>query len=113
MDKNLRAKENLHVIFWLVKVFAWLLDFKILGISMAFPTIILSCWLTWKMRGNRSELFHNMAITSWICANSIWMFGEFYFEDGIRHIAFPFFLIGFSIIVWYYIGLLFKPKSNS
>jgi len=73
---------------------------------MAIPTFLLFCWLTYKLRLDRSELFHNLAITSWICGNSIWMFGEFYLNDKIRHIAFPFFLIGLTIVGWYYINLL-------
>lgn len=102
MNSSLRAKENLHVLFWLVKDFAWLIDLKALGIAMAIPTFLLSLWLTWKSRENESELFHNLAITSWICANAIWMFGEFYYEDQIRHIALPFFILGIGFVTFYY-----------
>jgi hypothetical protein len=112
MNPSLRAKENLHVLFWLFKDFAWLIDFKALGIAMAVPTLLLSLWLTWKSKGNESELFHNLAITSWICANAIWMFGEFYFQDGIRHIALPFFIVGIGFVSYYYLKQWVKLSRN-
>jgi len=40
--KSLKEKENLHVVFWLVKDFAWLMHFRELGMAMALPTIALS-----------------------------------------------------------------------
>ena len=43
-----RNKENIHVVLWLVKDFAWLMHFKILGLVMAVPTVILAIILTVK-----------------------------------------------------------------
>lgn len=102
MTPDLRKKENLHIVFWLIKDFAWLMDVHWLGVGMALPTFILSCWLTWKSRVNRSDLFHNLAVTCWIAGNSIWMFGEFYCNDCSRPIAMPAFISGFLFIGYYY-----------
>jgi hypothetical protein len=102
MLADLRKKENLHIVFWLVKDFAWINDFKMLGITMAVPTLLLAFWLTWNSRSIASELFHNLAVSCWILANSVWMWGEFFYEDSIRHYAKPFFILGLLILAGYY-----------
>jgi hypothetical protein len=43
---QLKAKENLHVVFWLLKDFAWLMHFRLLGMTMVLPTILLGFWIT-------------------------------------------------------------------
>jgi hypothetical protein len=43
-----KKKENLHVVLWLVKDFAWLIHFKVMGLVMAVPTVILAIVLTIK-----------------------------------------------------------------
>lgn len=43
---QLKAKENLHVVFWLLKDFAWLMHFRLLGMAMVLPTIALGIWIT-------------------------------------------------------------------
>ncbi len=101
--KEINRKENLHVVFWLIKDFAWISGFKILGVSLAIPTIILAVHLMLITRNNRGNFFHNLAILFWIMANSIWMFGEFYFDDQKRQWAIPFFLIGIIVIAYFYI----------
>jgi hypothetical protein len=78
----LRKKENFHIVLWLVKDFAWIMDFKILGLSMALPTVLLAIYLTWFSRKDKTEFAHNLAVMFWICANVIWMFGEFYSRFG-------------------------------
>ena len=108
MDINLRKKENLHIVFWLIKDFAWISNYKILGLVMALPTVLLSFWLTWKCRENRADLFHNTAVAFWIIANAIWMVGEFYFEDTKRYVAMPFFFVGLAFVAWYYVSAFLR-----
>lgn len=112
MDANLRKKENLHIVFWLIKDFAWISNYKLLGLSMAVPTIILSFWLTWKFRSDRADLFHNIAVTFWIMANVIWMTGEFYFQDTKRYVALPFFFAGIAVIAWFYLTKWFGKQNT-
>ncbi len=115
---DLRKKENLHIAFWLIKDFCWisavwLEPLKWLGVSMVLPTLILSVYLTWLGRNHRSDLYHNIAVTLWICANSVWMFGEFFFEDTTRAIALPFFLGGIVSVSWFYLTEFLKKKSGA
>lgn len=101
---EINRKENLHVVFWLVKDFAWIAGFKILGVSLAIPTILLAVYIVWATRNHRENFFHNLAVLFWILANSIWMFGEFYFEDQKRIWAMPFFVAGLLVVFWFYIS---------
>jgi len=72
---------------------------------MIIPTISVEFYITWKSRKNISELFHNIAVCCWIIANSIWMTGEFYFEDSLRGPASVFFSFGLiSVLLYYSIG---------
>ncbi|MBS3915021.1 MAG: hypothetical protein KG003_11005 [Bacteroidetes bacterium] len=110
MTPDLRKKENLHIVFWLIKDFAWIMDFHTLGVSMAIPTILLSVWLTYKSFSVKSDFFHNLAVTCWIAGNSIWMWGEFFYNDGTRAYAIPAFVAGLSVLGIYYISDFFKSK---
>jgi hypothetical protein len=111
--KSLREKENLHVVFWLIKDFAWLMHFRELGMAMALPTFFLSIWITWKsFRASVADFYHNLAISCWILGNAIWMTGEFYFNDEIRGVAMPFFGIGLVVIAYFYSWVNPKAKSN-
>ena len=67
--------------------------------------LFLSLYITWLGRADRSELAHNLAISCWITANAIWMFGEFYFDDSKRHWAMPFFVAGLCILALHYLRL--------
>ena len=49
---------------------------------MIVPTIGLAFYISWISRRDKAELFHNLAVCCWISANSTWMIGEFYYEDG-------------------------------
>ncbi|MBL7813037.1 MAG: hypothetical protein JNL57_12515 [Bacteroidetes bacterium] len=109
---DLRKKENLHVVFWLVKDFAWLADLQWLGVIMALPTFLLSCWLTWRCRNNRADFFHNIAITCWIMGNITWMCGEFFFDDTKRAWAVPFFILGFVFIGYFYVSAWLGKKRS-
>ncbi len=108
---KLRKFENLHIIFWLVKDMSWSMGWRIMGISMIFPTLLLSIYLTKKFKENQSEWYHNMAVICWIVANSYWMISEFYgFEELIIfswikwvHLALIPFFIGLIFIVYFYL----------
>ena len=108
--KNIRKYENFHIALWLLKDTCWVTDFKTGGIVMIVPTLAVAFYITWKMRIHTAELFHNLAVCSWICANSIWMVGEFFFNDGLRQPATIFFSLGLIFIGWYYFVLL--PREN-
>lgn len=113
---DFRKIENLHILLWLLKDICWAADLKWLGTFMILPTISVAIWLTWKMRKSYSELMHNLAVILWILANSTWMIGEFFFEDGTRPFALIFFALGiFLLLIFYGRELVSKvfEKDNS
>ena len=103
MNLPFRRLENLHILLWLLKDFCWISDYKILGLIMIVPTISVAIFITFKYRSVAAELWHNLAIVCWISANSIWMIGEFYFEDTTRSVALIFFYPGFISVGYYYL----------
>jgi hypothetical protein len=105
--KRIRKFENFHILLWLVKDLCWVTLSKAAGLLMIAPTLALALFITWKNRSERAELMHNLAICLWICANSTWMIGEFYFEDTTRELAVVFFVGGLlSMLYFYFVELL-------
>jgi hypothetical protein len=102
MDLRVRKFENFHILLWLLKDLSWVMDFKVLGMIMIVPTVAVAVYITILTRKSVSELFHNLAVVCWICANSVWMAGEFFYNDTTRPIAAIFFVAGLLFIVWYY-----------
>ncbi|MFM8433182.1 MAG: hypothetical protein ACKOA1_10335 [Bacteroidota bacterium] len=103
---EIRRFENLHILLWLVKDLCWVTFSKAAGILMIIPTLLLAIFITWKNRNDNAELSHNIAICMWICANSVWMIGEFYLNDTTREIAVVFFVIGLLSMLYYYFAAL-------
>jgi hypothetical protein len=99
---NIRKFENLHILMWLLKDLCWVTLSELMGVIMIVPTIGLAIYITWLSRHEQAELFHNLAVCFWIGANSIWMIGEFFYDDSTRGIATAFFIIGLLFIGWYY-----------
>lgn len=112
-----RKMENMHIIFWLLKDISWCMIWRVLGITMIFPTLIISIIIAWRTRDLKSELAHNLAITFWISANSVWMLSEFFGFDTMpvwqgfegKHLALIPFTIGSLILLYYY---LFQRKEE-
>ena len=103
---KIRAYENFHIVLWLIKDMSWVMLWRPLGLAMILPTLFVAIHITWKSRHDMAEVLHNGAICCWICANSIWMIGEFYFKDGLRNYAKIFFIVGLCIIGIYYLFVL-------
>src|SRR5688572_12028635 len=99
-----RKFENMHIALWLVKDTCWVLSLQAAGMFMVVPTLGVAIYITWKMRDYRAELFHNLAVCCWIAANSVWMTGEFFYEDSMRPMAVVFFAAGLLCIAYYYLG---------
>ena len=112
-----RKMENMHILFWLLKDVSWCMIWKVLGIAMIFPTLVISIVIAWRTRDLKSELAHNLAITFWICANSLWMISEFAGFDTMpiwrgfegKHLVLIPFTIGVVILLYYY---LFQRKAE-
>ena len=106
--KSVRKFENLHIFLWLLKDTCWVMELKALGMFMILPTVAIAVMITVKTRKVNTELFHNLAVCCWILANSIWMTGEFFFDDTFRPYATVFFIIGLLIMSYYYLFLQHK-----
>jgi hypothetical protein len=106
MEKLLRFRhfENFHIVLWLVKDLCWCTLSKTLGVIMIAPTVALAIYITWLHRHSKVELLHNLAVVLWLFANSIWMVGEFYYEDGTRSVALVFFIAGLGTAAYYYVS---------
>lgn len=110
--KNFRAYENLHIALWLLKDCFWVMMWRLPGVIMIVPTLFVALHITWKYRKEMHELFHNIAVCLWICANATWMVGEFYMHDSLRDYAKIFFLTGMAVMVYYY-TMIFKSGKKS
>jgi hypothetical protein len=99
---TLRATENFHIVLWLFKDLCWVQDQKLLGTIMIVPTVLMAIWIAWRSRTDLGELLHSVAVVCWICANSTWMLGEFFANDGTRPLATAFFVAGLACVAWYY-----------
>ena len=112
-----RKMENMHIVFWLLKDISWCMIWKVLGLMMIAPTLIISLVIAWRTRQFKSELAHNLAISFWISANSLWMISEFFGFDTMdvwqgfegKHLALIPFAIGIFILLYYY---LFQKKDE-
>ena len=111
--KDIREYENLHIVLWLLKDTCWVMLWKEVGLFMIFPTVAAAIHITWLRRHIKSELFHNLAVCCWISANSVWMIGEFFFDDGLRPLATVFFAAGLLSVVYYYIVILPREKRGN
>lgn len=100
--KDTRKIENLHVALWLMKDVSWCSDWKVLGLLMVLPTLLVAIKICWDTRTHSADLIHNIAVALWICANTTWMIGEFFYNDGTRGIAKLFFYAGMALLTFYY-----------
>lgn len=78
-----------------------MMEFKITGTIMILPTIGLAMMIvyhTWKT----IDVYINMAILFWICANSFWMVLEFYDHTNLKIFAAMPFILGFVFVGIFY-----------
>jgi hypothetical protein len=111
--KAIRNLENSHIFLWLIKDTCWVMEYRIPGMVMIIPTVTMAVYLTWLLRKDLKELLHNLAVCCWICANSVWMIGEFYLNDTARPFAAVLFLAGLGFIIYYYISFFIKNKVRT
>jgi hypothetical protein len=113
MISSIRKFENLHIACWLIKDTCWVMDIRIVGIIMIFPTLFLAFYITYKFRKLLAELYHNLAVCLWIMANTIWMIGEFFFDDTLRPYSIVFFLAGLLLIFYFYLFVYKKIENDT
>ncbi|MFI5156361.1 MAG: hypothetical protein ACHQEM_09250, partial [Chitinophagales bacterium] len=101
------------ILFWLVKDLSWAMLWKPIGVFMIVPTLGVALLITWQTRKIKAELFHNLAVTFWICANAMWMLLEFTGNDEQyrKYTSIPF-GIGLFFILSYYLIILPREKKK-
>jgi hypothetical protein len=80
----------------------WMLELKLLGTCMIFPTVFLAVYLAVKTVGTR-DFYLNTAIFFWISANSFWMLMEFFNENQYKNFAAIPFALGFVFVAVFYL----------
>jgi len=107
--RNWRPLEYAHIFLWLIKDMCWANGWVSVGTWMVVPTILVAFIITWVQRKKTSTLVHNLAISIWISANSLWMVAEFYHLEPILK---PWSSVGFAsgilLLVSFYLRLLFQ-----
>jgi hypothetical protein len=113
IPKKFRVAENLHIIFWLLKDLGWAMLWKPVGLAMFVPTLILSIVITKQTSAIKSEFYHNMAVTSWICANGYWMITDFFWpkDASLRYFAAIPFGVGILFIIIYYAFFFTRERA--
>jgi len=114
---KIRHYENLHIPLWLLKDTCWMMQWKIMGICMIVPTVLVAVIITIKSFYERNDGFWvNLAICFWISANSFWMICEFVHREDIKNYAGIFFVAGMIIVIYFYgkqFLLNYKNKKQS
>jgi hypothetical protein len=106
MNSKLREYENFHIVLWILKDTSWLMEWRLMGLIMIVPTVTAAFHITWLDRKNTANLFHNLAVSHWICANAVWMIGEFFYDDRLRPFSAVFFGLGiFCLAIYYFVVL--------
>jgi ABC-type Mn2+/Zn2+ transport system permease subunit len=110
--ERIKKYESLHIVFWLIKDSCWMLELKWLGIIMVIPTLIIAAIIVY-ITLKTTDVFLNLAILFWICANSFWMYIEF-FTTGERKLwaSIPFSLGFIFVAIYYYKTLISNSSPN-
>jgi uncharacterized membrane protein YoaK (UPF0700 family) len=108
---KIRLIENFHIILWLIKDTCWLIHFRIGGVIMIVPTLLLAFYIAWKTRHSMAALLPNVAVCCWISANVIWMLGEFF---DFNHVPFALvsFCLGIVAITVYLLRYRHEPETH-
>lgn len=89
-----------------------MLEIKWLGAFMVAPTLLVALYITIKTYG-MPELFLNLAIFFWICANGFWMLMEFFMKSQYKDYAGIPFALGFLCVGVFYLLHLRRQKQQN
>ena len=113
VNNKIRGIENLHILLWICKDTCWVQEYRWVGVGLIAPTLCVAIYLTKKCFHQRDEFIHNLAVCFWVSANSIWMIGEFFFDDHTRNIAIVFFGLGLLTLATHYLPKWFGMLNRS
>jgi len=110
---KIRHFENLHILLWLLKDSAWLMEWKTIGILMVLPTVGVAINIAYWARIHRDpEFWLHMAVVGWISANSYWMVCEFMNHVELKYYAIAPFVFGFICAGKYYFDVVRQRLKN-
>lgn len=101
--QKIRQFENAHIALWLLKDTCWMMQWKVMGVLMIFPTVYVALLITykcWKLK--RMEFWINLSICMWIGANSYWMCCEFFNAEQYKNYAGIPFVLGMVFVAVFY-----------
>lgn len=108
---TIKKFENIHILLWLLKDTAWMMDWNTFGMIMIAPTVIVAILIAIKdYRNGGLDFWIQFAVCMWIIANSYWMACEFYEMDFLKYYALIPFALGFLSVARYYFGVYQLPK---
>lgn len=98
--KLLFILEMAHIPLWLIKDLCWLMTWRITGLIMAVPTVLVAIILAIITYKDESRFLPNVSIAFWIIANANWMVAEF-FDLPTRFYSIAPFVAGIAIFIIY------------
>ncbi|MBN8696945.1 MAG: hypothetical protein J0L87_10465 [Bacteroidetes bacterium] len=113
MTGKIRHYENLHIPLWLLKDTCWMMQWKIMGITMIIPTVLIAVIIaikTWQEKSD--EFWINLAICMWITANSYWMLCEFFHHEELKNYAGIPFVMGMIAVSIFYIKRIRNKRKK-
>jgi hypothetical protein len=91
--------ETVHIPLWLIKDVCWLMTYRVLGVIVAVPTIVVAVVMAIITRKDKEKFLPNVSIAFWILANANWMFAEFFEIENIRFYSLFPFLLGILVFI--------------
>jgi hypothetical protein len=111
---KIKHYENIHIPLWLLKDFCWMLHWKVPGMIMVIPTILVALIITIKYfrEDSSDEEWIHLAVLFWICGNSYWMGCEFFDREDLKNYAGFAFVAGMLSAAYFYTKHYLFSKKN-
>ena len=110
---KIKHYENVHIPLWLLKDTCWVMQWKLFGIIMIVPTIIVALIITIKCyREKDIEFWVHLAVLFWISGNSYWMLCEFFNHEELKYYTVVPFAAGILSVVYFYKKYYFLKNNN-
>jgi hypothetical protein len=103
--------ETIHIPLWLIKDLCWLFTWRIAGIIIAVPTVLVAFYMVYLTKNDKNRLLPNISIALWILANANWMIAEFYDLPIKDYSAIPF-ILGILVFGAFFFKPISKQQTN-
>ena len=84
--ENWRQYENVHIVWWIGKDYAWLTENQVMWVIFVIPTVLISIdFVICTGRTKRLMIDHCYYISQllWVLANITWAYGELYLPEEL------------------------------